>query len=395
VHLFIQLLASMQQRQSHTVSVHEPGVDSLNEMKGRQLDKSHEALPGTLGLASGEGHEVEDWLTVASTTDATSSSGLTMISPKRHGPPTAKFTDSTLLSSFNQTPRGSFEQLNGRFLTSFEADSTADTGANDEQQTSTKAQLHESRESSVVFATQQMHKMARYYATALSKDDIQALVRGEKNHNLKQWLPKDLVIHHESRKDLVPRVMPKVEKIIALADIEHGRRYSQRAMIKTEEKTMDKVRRTFRLPRIKVTTYNGKEDHEFTSVQSALDFCSTSSSPVELPPSPSRNHTRSASSSDYFSHRPAHQTTTSHHRRISSLALSSGPSSDSSTRVRSPLAQEIQHRHNPEVTFDSFLAPHKSGKGETFHDTVDAKPQAPRLGKMPSMPHLRKRTEID
>ncbi|KAF1836830.1 hypothetical protein BDW02DRAFT_566606 [Decorospora gaudefroyi] len=112
----------------------------------------------------------------------------------------------------------------------------------------------------------------------------------------------------------------------------------------------------------------------------------------------SLQHTRAASSGDYFSQTPARRTA-HHSRRLSPLATSSGPSSDSSTRVRSPLSQVFQP--NPETTFDSFLQPHKSGKGEAFRNAENAKKpktspegslKGKRLSKMPSMPLLSKRT---
>ncbi|CAN9398047.1 unnamed protein product [Alternaria alternata] len=83
----------------------------------------------------------------------------------------------------------------------------------------------------------------------------------------------------------------------------------------------------------------------------------------------------------------------------------SGPpsSSDTSTRVRSPLLQEVKFRANPETTFDSLLAPHKSGKGEVLKDskyaqkvkTPKASPnlnaKTKRLTKMHSIPLLLRR----
>lgn len=262
-----------------------------------------------------------------------------------------------------------------------------------------------------------MHKLPRYYATALSKEDRYTLTHGEKNHNLKEWTGWDLVRHHDSRRNLIPQVMPKVEKMNALADIEHSKQYSQRTMAKAKvkDRVLDKVRGMFRVPRIKITTDNGKEYQESTYTQSIHGHHSTSSSPVCLLPSPSMSpstpslaldnnttehsprHPRPSSSSDYFSHRPTHRASSSTHRRhISPLALSSSPPSDSSVRVRSPLAHQVSFQPNPDATFDTFLVPHKSGKGEVLHEVADAKKSgAKRLSKMPSMPLLRKRMEID
>ena len=271
-------------------------------------------------------------------------------------------------------------------------------------------------------------RKARYYSHALSDEDKQALSMGEKNHNLKEWTPKDLVNHHEARRNLVPRAMDKLDKTNALAGIEKDKKDSQRAL----SKWANKVRRFSKLPRIKVTSDGGGKDDEPTTTttttytqphhgsQSMYDFRSLSPpaapqlSPVSISPLALADqaplldsraaHTRAASSSgDYFS-RPA--------RPLSSHASSGHSSGTSTSRVRlSPLSQEVQpFRHNPQVTFDAFLAPHKLGKGEAYRDSDNAKklktlegepkdepagsPMSSkrRLSKMPSMPILRKRS---
>ncbi|EUC50386.1 hypothetical protein COCMIDRAFT_81868 [Bipolaris oryzae ATCC 44560] len=257
----------------------------------------------------------------------------------------------------------------------------------------------------MAFPIDYTHKLPRYYANTLSKEDRHTLTYGEKNHNLKQWTGRDLVRHHESRRNLIPNVMPKVEKMNALADIEHGEQYSQRAMAatkaKVKDRALDKVRGILRIPRIKITTDKGKEQQES---QSANAHRSTNSTPSLFPDNPvtspsSPHHPRPSSSSDYFSHRPTHRASSSshhnHHRRISPLALSSGPPSDSSVRVRSPLAHQVQFQPNPDITFDTFLAPHKSGKGEVLHEAAPDKKKCAgkRLSKMPSMPLLGRRGE--
>ncbi|XPS71986.1 hypothetical protein M3J09_004154 [Ascochyta lentis] len=45
--------------------------------------------------------------------------------------------------------------------------------------------------------------MTRYYATALTSTDKAALARGDENHNLKSWTPKDMILYEELRKSLV------------------------------------------------------------------------------------------------------------------------------------------------------------------------------------------------
>jgi hypothetical protein len=67
-------------------------------------------------------------------------------------------------------------------------------------------------------------------------------------------------------------------------------------------------------------------------------------------------------------------------------------------RTRRSLASEaLPYVAKADVTFDTFLAPHASGKGETHRDSVHIKKEEPlrnfsrRLSKMPSMPQLKKR----
>ncbi|KAF1978023.1 hypothetical protein BU23DRAFT_550141 [Bimuria novae-zelandiae CBS 107.79] len=71
---------------------------------------------------------------------------------------------------------------------------------------------------------------------------------------------------------------------------------------------------------------------------------------------------------------------------------------DRSSRARSSLTPDGRpYVAKADVTFDSFLAPHASGKGETHRDSQYVKkgrePRSfsRRLSKMPSMPQLKKR----
>ena len=51
---------------------------------------------------------------------------------------------------------------------------------------------------------EQTRNMGRYYTSALTSADQLALARGDKNHNLKLWTPKDVITYEEARKDLIP-----------------------------------------------------------------------------------------------------------------------------------------------------------------------------------------------
>ncbi|KAF2036216.1 hypothetical protein EK21DRAFT_52619 [Setomelanomma holmii] len=203
---------------------------------------------------------------------------------------------------------------------------------------------------------------ARYYSVALTKSDQDALVRGEENHNLKAWTPKDVVLHHESRKELIPQIgMYKLHKIDTMADIEQDMQQSQAALSK-------KVRAP-KLP----ASQSMHDLRSFSGLRTTFPPASPNLSPrsrlhrkfsFEDTSSPSRSaHVRAASSGDEFTRSGRPQ-----------RPRPSSPSSGSSSRVRSPLVpQGFDHQANPSATFDAFLVPHKSGKGEVYRGTENAK----------------------
>ncbi|RAR04336.1 hypothetical protein DDE82_004540 [Stemphylium lycopersici] len=366
---------------------------------------------------------------VAGFSDATFSSSFATTLQEPCDAPSTKSSDDTLCFSLEEKTQVSLEQPCSHFGESFEIDNTADPSSRyqQDQQALNSTKPHKSSGRFMPgFSFDDIPKPARYYAAVLSEEDTHALTRGEKNHNLKEWSSKDLIAHHESRKNLVPRMMPRVEKTKVLAGIEHDKQQSQRAVAKVT----DKVRQLFGLPRIKITADEGKEEGpSFKQLpQASKSACDLRSIDVSVPqPSPSPtspptpkfsvddapiehrySHIRASSSGDYFSQRPSRRTGAYHNRPPTSPLASPGPSSENSVRIRSPLAQEVQFRHNPELTFDTFLVPHKSGKGETHHDAVNAKkPKAPKrspvaspqvtpktkkLGRNPSLPLLRSST---
>jgi hypothetical protein len=352
-------------------------------------------------------------LVPGSTDDPTSYNLAPNLSEPFDQPVAVPFQDSSV-TTFTATLQQCFEPLDPNFLTSFEDLTYRSTN------TDLQFQGHRrpSTPDSMWSYTPIRKPLSRYYAEALSAEDKQALAQGEKNHNLREWSGEDLVTHHDARKGLVPHVMPKVEKSHALAGIEYDKQHSQRALSKMPEK----VRHIFRRPRSSLTIDNAKDDedaraHSGQYSQSTYDLRSSETSHTpsfqeDAEPHPHRHpHARAASNGDYFSQSSGRRTSAYNTRRISPLASTSGPaSSNSSTRIGSPLSQEVRFRANPETTFDSFLAPHKSGKGEVFHDSENAMKvktpkashspspspnlmaKARRLTKMPSMPLLRRRS---
>ncbi|KAH9875398.1 hypothetical protein J1614_004890 [Plenodomus biglobosus] len=245
-----------------------------------------------------------------------------------------------------------------------EAESAANNKQRSLQANSTKS-LGVNNPSMRSSPSQPPKKKGRYYSQALSDEDKQALTVGEKNHNLKSWSPQDLINHHESRKELVPRTMTKADKVDALAKIEHDKQSAQRHALK-----LAKVRRWPRLSSINPANLaNINEDTEYPSLRpqsyrqttrSMIDLRSSSAPAPHLPPIPSHSPPKTTTSS------PTSPSNT--YTRASSTSEALTRTTTTSLPLPPPSFQP-----NPNATFDTFLAPHKSGKGETHHENANAK----------------------
>jgi len=296
----------------------------------------------------------------------------------------------------------------------------------------------------------------RYYTQALSDEDKHALSEGEYNHNLKAYTPKDAVMHHESRKALVPpHGMDKLDKIDAYARIEEQRQLSFQNL------NQKKVRGA-KHPVNRLSKARGHDDrvaHNSQASQSMYDLHSFNASAPQLPPIPSTsfassgrqtlsrqfsfeeitppasvsvpptNHIRAASNREFVFPRHSGPGTGLPRLQRLSTPSSAGPptlnqrfpfevdtpsSSGSSSRsppnrpasnvdyfsqpgrptrpppcsqrpsspsstASSRRSEVSQHQHNPNTTFDAFLVPHKSGKGEAFQGAPNAKkPKVPK-----------------
>jgi hypothetical protein len=265
-------------------------------------------------------------------------------------------------------------------------------------------------------------KKPRYYSQALCSEDKEALAAGEKNHNHKQWIPADLLDYQNARVELVPFCENRVGILTAIAE---ERRCSEQFLLQianTEQYIQDlfhgklgqvmvdkKVRHLSELPRMKLKpeqvgkiTYIQRQTNPRASSgppasRSMVDLHQPRASiqvpqprpsgQAELPVTSRRTEERpsisrrprvrpASNGGDYFA-------VDRHGRKLSSQ---SGKSSQAS----SPLAYE----YKAEVTFDTFLAPHKSGKGlalvQEGEDTALQTSARRRLNKMPSMPAMRK-----
>ncbi|KAF2789847.1 hypothetical protein K505DRAFT_197816, partial [Melanomma pulvis-pyrius CBS 109.77] len=222
---------------------------------------------------------------------------------------------------------------------------------------------------------QKKAKKTRYYSGALSKEDKQALAVGEKNHNLKTWTGTDLVRFQESRLELVPRSIDNRDAVIEELNKEKER--AEQYLLREDKQ----VSRFLGFPRMKSTPARPASTrpiiHNPQSAPSTpeLRVSSAPNSPQQStsPPvfttefrervAPARN----ASAGDYFSHSPGRfpgRPLSQHTSRQHSL---------STIRVQSPLAKEFVFQPSPDVTFDTFLEPHVSGKGEAYRGAGNAK----------------------
>lgn len=296
-------------------------------------------------------------------------------------------------------------------------------------------------------------KKARYYANALSEVDKQALVMGEENGNVKKWTAEDLMAFHESRLDLVPQGIDGQEEIMDQLQMEKEK--SENAF--PNPKKGSRVSRFFqRIPAITVTpslpapmlnpranqtvqTLPGqhlrsssapapyKAAHPVGS-RLSLALPTTPASPADSRASSPAPHLpiRAASTGEYTGGpltRPpppvSRSTGAIRRARPSTARPSTSPLSPLSPR--SSLSVEAgTFQPRPDITFDTFLAPHKSGKGEAFAGTDNAwkdkaerekakkekevveeaagtsKPKlGRRLSKMPSLSSLRGRKSHD
>lgn len=301
------------------------------------------------------------------------------------------------------------------------------------QSTSARYQLRNfSMDNPVSMSSQspQRRMSSRYYSVVLSDEDRTALATGELNHNLKVWSDRDLVQHHTSRIELVPWTN---KRQAAIAKILDEKRDSERLALKSARQAKRSVSSHFK----KLGTVKETETHDVQArdevVYSTPNFRAVSTPSLLLAPtSPplrrsqeyfpvpiieSENNRWSIYSGisnrdDDFDIQSGHSTAV----RSPSITESSQDLSLHRGRapVRPPLVRRADHsasqlrmsraldypqyEPNPHVTFDSFLAPHISGKGETHRESVHArKEEEPRslprrLSKMASMPQLKKRT---
>ncbi|KAL1605375.1 hypothetical protein SLS60_004923 [Paraconiothyrium brasiliense] len=265
----------------------------------------------------------------------------------------------------------------------------------------------------------------RYYSSSLSDEDRTALAIGELNHNLREWTGNKLVQYHVSRIELVPYTDKRQEIIAVLLDEKRG---GERFMLKSAQQAKRFVGSPLtKLEMIKeVEAYNVQTRDEDSRAMVDLRTVSTPSLPLSpISPTPqfsqesfpfpvveAQNMRKSTFGSVQNSgSRPPlspvdHSPYTSESSRDSSR--NRGRARDrrplvrkadrNPNRILSSLAPDaLPYFPKADVTFDTFLAPHASGKGETHRDSIYVKKDEEsrsfprRLSKMASMPQLKKR----
>jgi len=208
----------------------------------------------------------------------------------------------------------------------------------------------------------QMKPKARYYSKALTDEDKKALAAGEENHNLRKWTKEDLVRYHESRVELLPWASHRAEAIATLNKAKYA--------IEQSHTVWNQVLRFIGHP-LKRDSSSQKEAYaKQTRAQVALSIVDPLSVSSEPPKADSPS---------------------------SSL---SGAELQTPNRVRSsPPSAARPYQLNESLTFDNFTSPHILGKGDAYRDAENAmtskskeKKVKNRLGRIPSMPLLSKRT---
>lgn len=265
--------------------------------------------------------------------------------------------------------------------------------------------------------------MARYYSQALSAEDQHALAVGEQNHNLREWKPDDVLRFHDSRlelihpgpegqKEMIEKLMNEREKSEkVLASIKKRGRVSlfsfgtqtvgnafgpSNANLRQAYQPTRNVRHSS----APATPFAGSPTSPPTSSQTSPQASPTISPQVSLsnefwastpaliltPPSGKIEYASEEEDAqaaqlpdrteDYFAQPIAQpiarrpQTHQQHIRSSSANRVSAyicSPLNPQATPYRTP-----SHRPRPDVTFDSFLVPHASGKGEAFRGAENA-----------------------
>ena len=261
----------------------------------------------------------------------------------------------------------------------------------------------------------------RYYQQNLSEEDRAALSQGECNHNLRVWDYNDLAKHHASRIEAVAYTDKRQE---AIATILEEKRESERLLSKSKQQGRRFVRPVLNL----FKTRNKSEAHKMQvhndASRAMADVRAVSMPILSTPASPRPQtmpkpvalaevepHDSQQSIQDRLRRRTEHRDNNENvditNQSLDAPESSSSPRSDGRSHFRqvnrarglrrAHASNERPYTAKPDVTFDTFLGPHASGKGETYRGAQTMQPDEEPRGsirrprKMPSMPQLKKR----
>lgn len=212
----------------------------------------------------------------------------------------------------------------------------------------------------------------RYYSHALSNEDKTALAIGDQNHNLKSWGPEDAIHFHQGRLDLAHQGVADRDVFVVARERELQDQQAKNAKkkkvrkffsfgllekSKSSSKGTDTMQNPFyRSSRPSTSSPESEFSLQNPSTSSLVGEPSLRSVPATSLQSPSprprapKIHVRTPSTGDYFSR-----------------------CRQPKRHISSPLTQEVGcFTARPDITFDSFLSPHISGKGEAFRGADNA-----------------------
>ncbi|KAH7117114.1 hypothetical protein B0J11DRAFT_538331 [Dendryphion nanum] len=225
----------------------------------------------------------------------------------------------------------------------------------------------------------------RYYSHALSGEDKLALAVGELNHNHKLWGPTDEVLFQEARINLAHEGVADREEFL---EARHNDLREAWKRLQTKPKQV----RSLRVFTLSKSSWKSSKSSTGTDTAQTPPFIPQPSPtttrealttilatppayPLPLLEIRTAMHHRTVSEGDYFSHVP-HPVRRLRQQSPLSPALSSplsSPVSRPSSIVSSNLSYRTQpYTVRPEITFDTFLVAHKSGKGEAFRGADNA-----------------------
>lgn len=259
------------------------------------------------------------------------------------------------------------------------------------------------RASSTTGSTQ--HTKRRYYQQNLSEEDRAALSSGELNHNLREWDYNDLLKYHASRIDTVPYTDKRQSTIAAILKEKR----------ESEQWVSSWKQRERRFVRPLLTLFKAKTDSETHRLQMNDEASQSMKDPTlqesYLSPDvePQNDHSTEHHSyhrvlnTPYQSPEVPGSSPSSGRDRVSHVGAESDEESDEQpqgSRPNEPFRAHASHERpytvKADVTFDTFLVPHVSGKGETYRSAQSTQQNEPRGSvrrprKVLSMPQLKKR----